>query len=91
MTTPSTSDEAPAGDTARGFREQASTDTAILAHDDAQRKTRATLSAKLALAGGYVLLELADGTFLVSRWNYCKPLPDLHAVAAFARQIGGAA
>jgi hypothetical protein len=50
-------------------------------------KVRATLAARLALAG-FVLLELADGTFLVSRWNLSRPCADLRAVAAFAEQVG---
>jgi hypothetical protein len=53
-------------------------------------KLKANLQAKLALAGGYVLLELADGSYMVSRWGFLsRPLPDLHAVASFARQIAG--
>ena len=53
-----------------------------------QEKVRATLAAKLALAGGFVLLELADRTFLVTRWNSSRHCADLAAVAAFARQVG---
>lgn len=55
---------------------------------DARRKLFADLRAKLALAGGHSLLELADGSFVVTKWNLCRPLPDLRAVAAFARQVG---
>lgn len=51
-------------------------------------KLRATLAAKLALAGGYVLLQLADGSFLISRWNLTKHCPDLQAVSVFCRQVG---
>ena len=57
--------------------------------DDGKRF--ATLRALLALAGGLTLLELADGSYLVTRWNYCRPLADLRAVAAFVRHVGGAA
>lgn len=48
-----------------------------------------TLRALLALAGGFTLLELADGSYLVTRWNCCRPLADLRAVTAFVRQVGG--
>lgn len=51
-------------------------------------KARATLAAQLALAGGHVLLELADGSFMVTRWGQTRHCPDLHAVAQFARQLG---
>jgi hypothetical protein len=57
--------------------------------DDGKRF--ATLRALLALAGGFTLLELADGGYLVTRWNCCRPLADLRAVAAFVSQVGGAA
>ena len=50
-------------------------------------KTRATLAAMLAIKG-YSLHELADGSFLASRWNHTRPLRDLHAVQGFARQVG---
>jgi hypothetical protein len=51
-------------------------------------KLKSSLRAKLALAGGFVLLELADGSYLVSRWNLSRPCADLRAVAAFAEQVG---
>ena len=56
----------------------------------AAEKHRATLTAELAMRG-HSLLELADGSFMVTRWHCCRTLPDLRAVAAFLRQIGGAA
>lgn len=49
-------------------------------------KTLATLKAKFALAG-HSVHTLADGGFLVCRWGV-RHVPDLHALAAFARQIG---
>ena len=52
-------------------------------------KSRATLAALLALKG-YSLHELADGSYLASRWNHTRPLRDLHAVLGFARQVGAA-
>jgi hypothetical protein len=54
-------------------------------------KRFATLQALLALAGGFTLSELADGSYLVTRWDFCRPMADLRAVAAFVRQVGGAA
>ena len=51
-------------------------------------KLRATLAAQLALAGGFALLQLADGSWLVSRWNCTRHLADLNGVAQFARQVG---
>ena len=50
-------------------------------------KTRATLTALLALKG-YSLHELTDSSFLASKWNCTKHLPSLYAVQAFARQVG---
>jgi hypothetical protein len=54
-------------------------------------KWLSTLRAQLALTGGFTLLKLADGSHLVTRWNCSRPLADLHAVAAFLRQVRGAA
>ena len=56
---------------------------------DLTDKTRATLAAKLAIKG-FSLFELADGSYLASRWNHTRPLRDLHAVQGFARQVGAA-
>ena len=53
--------------------------------DDA--KAKATLAAQLALRG-FVMKELADGSFMVSRWNMACELPDLAAVGAFALLVG---
>ena len=55
---------------------------------DLQAKVRATLAAQLAHAGGFVLLDLADGSYLVTRWNASRRCPDLRAVAQFARHVG---
>lgn len=48
----------------------------------------ATLAAQLALAGGHVLTELSDGSFMVSRWGQTRHCSDLHAVAQFAKRLG---
>ena len=87
-----TKDEAPAGDTAQGFRGQRTTDShdCAQAHDLAQRKRKANLQALLALKG-HELRQQRDGSFLVSRWNLTRELRDLSAVESFARQVGAAA
>ena len=51
-------------------------------------KAQATMKARAALAG-CTLHELADGGYLVSRWNYSKAVPCLQAVGDLLRQIGG--
>ncbi len=61
----------------------------LLLQDDARDKLLANCRAKLALAGGFVLHELADGSYLVTRWNLSKPLPSLEAVQRFVEQVGG--
>lgn len=38
---------------------------------------------------GCSLHELADGAFLVARWNFSKAVPCLRAVGDLLRQIGG--
>lgn len=56
------------------------------------RKTLDTLKAQLALYG-HAVHDLASGGYLVvaTRWaGMCRELPDLHALAAFSRQIGAA-
>ena len=70
---------------------QGAGDCLIFEQQEDNGKRFATLQALLALAGGFTLLELADGSYLVTRWNCCRPLADLRAVAAFVRQMGGAA
>ena len=66
-------------------------DCSILEQHADDGKRFATLRALLALAGGFTLLELADGSYLVTRWNCSRPLADLRAVAVFVRQVRGAA
>lgn len=70
---------------------QGATDSLIFKQPTDDGKRVATLRAELAILGGFTLLELADGSYLVTRWNCCRPLADLRAVAAFVRQVGGAA
>ena len=49
-----------------------------------------TLRASLAIKG-YSLHELSCDGYLIARWNLTRHAPDLRAVGAFLRQIGGAA
>ena len=86
---PQTSDEVLAAGTAQDSGGQVQSDSAIV-HDHADdRKQLETFKAILALHG-VALFELADDTFLATKWNLTRPLRDLHAVASFVRQIGGA-
>ena len=71
--------------------EQWATDRPIFHQPADACKRFATLRAELAILGNFTLLELADGSYLVTRWNCCRPLVDLRAVAAFVRQVGRAA
>jgi hypothetical protein len=64
-------------------------DTAIVPREADPRKRMATLKAQYALAG-LELLELSDGSLLATKWNLCRPLPDLYAATRFLAQFGGA-
>ena len=55
---------------------------------DGDRKALATMKARAALCG-CTLIEMADGKFLVARWNYSKAVPCLRAVGDLLRQTGG--
>ena len=52
-------------------------------------KRHATLQAKLALRG-FVLRKLDTGAYIVTRWQLCRELADLDAVARFATLVGAA-
>ena len=58
------------------------------ASDSAHGKALSTMTARAALCG-CTLHEMADGSFLVARWNYSKAVPCLRAVGDMLRQIGG--
>lgn len=58
------------------------------AADGSERKAFITMQARAALYG-CTLHELADGGFLVGKWNYSKAVPCLRAVGDLLRQIGG--
>lgn len=57
------------------------------ANSDDTSKALATLKAKAALCG-CTLIEMADGEFLVARWNYSRAVPCLRSVGNLLRQIG---
>jgi hypothetical protein len=81
--------EGPASTTRQTPQINNQLDKCDFATEGNDRKTFDTLRARLALLGGMGLYELADGSYLVSRAAHCRSLPDLRAVAAFARQMGG--
>ena len=54
-------------------------------------KTRFTSLRDRLAANGYSLHELSCDGYLIERWNLTRHAPDLRAVGAFLRQIGGAA
>lgn len=58
------------------------------ANDGNASKALTTMQARAALCG-CTLHELADGAYLVGRWNYSKAVPCLRAVGDLLRQIGG--
>lgn len=58
------------------------------ASNEANRKAIAAMQARAGLAG-YELHALADGTLLITRWAWCRPLADLAAAERFLEQIGG--
>lgn len=70
--------------------EESSENRVIVAPEQADCKTLATLKAQFALRG-HSVYELADGGFLVTRWGLSRACPDLHALGQFARQIGATA
>lgn len=59
--------------------------------DDVQAadKLKSTTFAQAAMVG-LAVYELSDGTYLATRWGLItRPLPDLAAVRALVRQMGG--
>jgi hypothetical protein len=52
------------------------------------RKRLATLRAVLALHGGHVVHELADGTYLVTWRAFSRECCDLADLEAHARRVG---
>ena len=54
---------------------------------DDERSGLARIRAELALRG-YAILETSHG-YLIGRWGWSRIAPDLRAVGAFLRQVGG--
>lgn len=61
---------------------------AYFADDEASRKALATMRARAALAG-CTLHALADGGYLICRWNLSAFAPCLRCVGDLLRRIGG--
>lgn len=74
--------------TGQGLSEQAQSVSHQHTSGELDSKAFATMAARLALAG-YSLHHLADGGYLVTRWNFSARLPSLHAVGQQVEQIGG--
>lgn len=53
-----------------------------------QDKIKTTVYASAAMVGLEVY-ELADGSFIVSRWGFIRPVADLAGVMRMVRQMGG--
>lgn len=51
-------------------------------------KKIATLRALMALHGGHELIELEDGSFVVSRWNLSRRCATIGELEQFAKRIG---
>jgi hypothetical protein len=51
------------------------------------RKRQETLIAQGAWQGGFTLRRLADGSWLVSKWNLCKEIPDAE-IEAWLERVG---
>ena len=56
---------------------------------DARRKRFTTAQARVALAGNFVLRELADGSFVASRWGVCRELATLDDVVRWVNLVTG--
>lgn len=70
--------------------ENQKTDGLIISGTPDADKIVAGIKARFALLG-HEVYELADGGFIVSRWGLTKHCPDVCALGAFLKQIGGAA
>lgn len=52
-------------------------------------KRLATVRAELALRA--VVVQVVDGGYLACRWGYCRQVPTIDALEAFAVQVGARA
>ena len=69
----------------RADAQQETTDRPIV--PEAERKRFETMRAAAALSGVQVY-RLGDGSYLLTRWNMHRELPDLDAVAGLLRRMG---
>ncbi len=80
--------DALAGDAAQGIESMAQTAKLDSATEALRVKRHATIQAQLALKG-FVLQELAEGGWLITRWDRIRWLADLGEVESFLRRVGG--
>lgn len=78
-------ESAPVADTTQSREQNAHPD---VADDEAAGNARATIAARFAMRG-YSLHQLADDTYLVTRWNLSRPCVDLHAARRFLALVEG--
>jgi hypothetical protein len=69
-------------------RAQTLTNTLDFAEATEHGQAFAAMKARAARCG-CTLHQLADDTYLLTRWNCCRALPCLRAVGDFLRQMGG--
>jgi hypothetical protein len=84
-----TSDDAPSLQAAGHQEGQVTTDNRDSAVSYADRKAWATLQARCALAGGFLLSSASDGSYTVSRWNLSRSMTTLAEVGEFLDRVGG--
>ena len=68
----------------------AAIDLGTSGESDPDRKARETRVARACLAG-YQLVQLADGTYIASRWGMFRPLDHVAAVERFLQRVGAPA
>ena len=67
--------------------EQKQADSRYCAGDAGHGKALATMKARAALCE-CTLHEMADGTYLLGRWNYSRAVPCLRVVSDLLRKMG---
>jgi hypothetical protein len=72
---------------AAGFLGTNKTHISTVVDLDADRKAFSALAAKLAIAGGFAVYELSDGSYLVARHDRTLHCADLRAVHAFYQRV----
>lgn len=69
-----------------GFETNTQHDTAIIGHDDAERKRLERLRSIAAL-NGTAVYDLADGSYLLCRWG-SRAVPSVGALSQLFAQLG---